>query len=96
MSTKLDEDVELARNIVLVAQIKRNERLQSIGDYVSFVIRMLFGVAALIVGGIETADPNILPIQLSNPLGCIAVGVGLLGGKKLVSRIAKASNALKS
>jgi len=86
-----------ARESALVASIRRKERLQAWGDYVGFAVTKGGGLATLLVSGLELLNPNILPLQLTQHQSETALGVGLalLGGTKLISLIAKVTNALK-
>jgi len=92
-----DADVEHAKKIVLVAQIKRKERLQSILDYIGFIARLLFGLTSLIVGSFEYFAPTILPMSPSKPEIYIALGLAFLSvGERVIAKIEKAAKALKS
>jgi hypothetical protein len=88
--------VSEVRSTVLIASIKRKERLQAASDYITFAVTKAFGLATLVVGILEKVDPNIFPNQILQPEKAIGVGLALLGGGRVVSLIAKIANALKS
>ncbi len=90
-----DADVELAKKIAQVAQIRRKAKLDSIKDYIGFVVSQLFGLISLIAGIIGAFVPSILPFKISNPTTYIGIGLGVLVGKSIVTTIAKVANVLK-
>jgi hypothetical protein len=93
----VDADIELARKTVLVAQIKRKERMQAILDYIGLIVRIVFGLTSLIVGTLEFFDPTLLPINYSKPEIYIAIGLSFLSvSERVISKIEKVAKALKS
>jgi hypothetical protein len=90
-----EADVELAKKIAHVAQIRRKARLDSIKDHIGFVVSQLFGLTSLVGGIIEEVAPTMLPLTLSSPTRYVAIGLALLLGKEIVTVIAKVANALK-
>ena len=90
-----DADVDLAKKIAQVEQIRRKARLDSIKDHTGFFVSQSFGLISLIGGIIGEIAPTILPLNLSSPTRYIAIGLALLLGKEVVTVIAKVANALK-
>jgi len=88
------EDIEKAKNIVQIKAIERQGNLAAWNDYIGFITSRILGLSGLIVGGLETLDPNILPITLKNPERIAAIGLALLAGKNILTLIIKAEKSL--
>jgi hypothetical protein len=90
-----DADVELAKKIAQVQQIRRKARLASIKDHMGFFVSQGVGLISLVGGIIGEVAPTLLPHTLNSPTKYIAVGLTLLLGKEVVTVLAKVANALK-
>jgi hypothetical protein len=82
-------DVESAKYKEQIHRIQREGKIAVWNDYIGFTISKLLGIGALIIGGIESLDPNILSITLKNPEAVAGLGLALLTGKSVISLIAK-------
>ncbi len=74
----------------------RAQALRKWEDYLGFAASKITGVGALISGGLEFVDPNILPIIMAEPTTAIGVGLGLLVGRKAVDVASRALDAIKA
>lgn len=91
-----NQEIDKAKKTMLLASIRRKDKLQAINDYIGFATAKSFGLIALIVGVFETVDPSILPINMDHPERAIAIGLALLTGNRIISLIAKVVNSIKS
>ncbi len=78
------KDVEVARRKVEIAAIERQAKIDNWNEYFGFVAAKLFGLAGLIVGGLEYLEPHILPFDLKRPDVIAGFGAALLFGRKRV------------
>jgi hypothetical protein len=74
----------------------RKERLTALGDYIGFAAAKLTGIMAVVIGGLASLDPAMLPIPAHNPERLLGIGTALLVGPKTVNLLAKVLNALKA
>jgi hypothetical protein len=88
-------DPALAREIVKVRSIERAASLAAWNDYIGFAVSRLAGVTALVVGGLESLDPNLLTVVLPRPGLMVGVGLALLTGKNIVSLMARLERSNK-
>lgn len=84
-----------AKDAAQVSSIRRKARLAAWEDYAGFVVAKSAGLGALIFGGIEILDPNLLPHLPVNAETLIGGGLALLAGNKVVTLLAKITNAFK-
>jgi hypothetical protein len=91
-----DPDVEQARKKVLIAEIERKERIQSILDYTGLIVRIVFGLTSLTVAALEFFYPTLLHVYPSNPGIYLAMAGASLGINQMaISKINKASKDFK-
>lgn len=96
MPNREDADVELAKKIAQVAQIRRKEKLDALKDYTGFVVNTLVGMTLVISGFLGEFVPTILPSKISsNPEAYIALGLTCFIGKGILTIFAKIANSLK-
>jgi hypothetical protein len=90
-------EIEEAKAAVLLAEIKRRDKLNAWNDYTSFFATKLVGLASLLSGTISSISPDTLPLHLQPGQSrmLIGLGLGLLIGNRVVGIVAKIVNALK-
>jgi hypothetical protein len=88
-------NLALAREIAKVRSIERAATLAAWNDYIGFGVSKLAGMSALVVGGLEYLDPNILTVVVPRPGLIIGAGLALLTGKSIVSLIARLERSNK-
>jgi hypothetical protein len=89
------KDVASAKHKEQIRTIERQGRIASWNEYIGFGVSKVLGLGGLTIGGLETLDPNILPIVLSNPEIVAGVGLALLTGKSIISLITKVEKSLR-
>lgn len=66
--------LELAR----LHRIKRHEQLERIEDYIGFLVFKLLGLVTLLLGGMESLDAAVTPLNIRNPEFVFAIGFVLV------------------
>ena len=92
---ELRGNVDLAQRIEQVRSIERRGRIAAWNDYIGFGVSKVLGTVALLVGGLEYLDPNILHVALKNPGLIAGAGLTMLTGKTLITLIAKLERVSK-
>lgn len=75
--------------------IERAATLTAWNDYIGFAVSKLAGTSALVVGALESLDPNFLSVILPRPGLFVGAGMALLTGKNIVSLIARLERSNK-
>jgi len=88
------EDIEVA---IKINQLKRQEKMQAIDEWIGFCATKVVGTGALLIGGLEFIVPNFLVVTIAAPLTPISLvgfGLSLLAGKKAISLVKNALNGI--
>ena len=88
--------LQRTRNAIQIRAANRKEQLQKWNDYIGFAVAKLSGFTCLVVGVLETIQPDILSMTLPYPGAVAGVGLALLVGPNTVNILAKILNSLKS
>lgn len=91
----LAKQVAKARSAAKVRSIERAEKIAGWNDYIGFAVSKIAGIGALVVGGLECIDPNLLTIVVPRPGVVIGAGLALLTGRNIVSLIARLERSNK-
>ncbi len=86
--------LENVKREITINQLKRQEKMQAIDEWIEFGASKVIGTAALLIGGLELIVPNFLVVTIATPLtpiSLVGVGLSLLAEKKATSL---AKNAL--
>lgn len=82
------QELAIVKEQIQIKRLQRREKIQAINDWVTFVTVKTFGIASLIVGGLEIIVPSFLAITLTppfSPFALLGIGLGLVTGKQSIN-----------